>query len=43
MIGEAGGQIDSDDAGWDFQGGRHLDCLDPEGNVVQLRQRLPAG
>jgi hypothetical protein len=21
---------------------RHLDCLDPKGNVVQLRQRLPA-
>jgi predicted enzyme related to lactoylglutathione lyase len=36
----AGGQLDPAAAAWEFRGRRHLDCLDPEGNVVQLRQRL---
>jgi predicted enzyme related to lactoylglutathione lyase len=43
VIGRAGGQVDPLTSAWDFRGFRHLDCLDPEGNVVQLRQRLPAG
>jgi predicted enzyme related to lactoylglutathione lyase len=34
-----GGQIDPIEPIWKFRGHRHLDCLDPEGNVVQLRQR----
>ena len=38
----AGGRADPAGSAWDFRGFRHLDCLDPEGNVVQLRQRLPA-
>jgi predicted enzyme related to lactoylglutathione lyase len=36
-----GGRADPAGSAWDFRGFRHLDCLDPEGNVVQLRQRLP--
>ncbi len=35
-----GGQIDPVESGWEFRGHRHLDCLDPEGNVVQLRERV---
>jgi predicted enzyme related to lactoylglutathione lyase len=34
----AGGRIDPADASWKFDGRLHLDCLDPEGNVLQLRQ-----
>jgi predicted enzyme related to lactoylglutathione lyase len=37
----AGGQTDPPGSAWDFRGFRNLDCLDPEGNVLQLRQRLP--
>jgi predicted enzyme related to lactoylglutathione lyase len=43
VITRTGGQADPAGSAWDFRGFRHLDCLDPEGNVVQLRQRLPAG
>jgi hypothetical protein len=35
-----GGQIDPDTAPWDFRGLRHCDVVDPEGNVVQLREPL---
>jgi predicted enzyme related to lactoylglutathione lyase len=35
----AGGRLDPAGHAWEFRGRRHLDCLDPEGNVVQLRQR----
>jgi predicted enzyme related to lactoylglutathione lyase len=35
-----GGQFDPNDGIWEFRGRRHLDCLDPEGNVVELRQRI---
>ncbi len=35
-----GGRVDPSGAAWDFAGVRHLDGLDPEGNVVQLRERL---
>ena len=33
----AGGQLDPPDATWEFRGRLHRDCLDPEGNVLQLR------
>lgn len=38
---DTGGRIDPIESAWEFRGYRHLDCLDPEGNVVQLRQRVP--
>jgi predicted enzyme related to lactoylglutathione lyase len=34
----AGGRLDPADGAWEFRGRRYRDCLDPEGNVVQLRQ-----
>jgi predicted enzyme related to lactoylglutathione lyase len=34
----AGGQVDVDAPAWSFRGGRYRDCVDPEGNVVQLRE-----
>ena len=34
-----GGRVDPDDNAWSFRGWRHLDVLDPEGNVLQLRER----
>jgi predicted enzyme related to lactoylglutathione lyase len=34
----AGGQMDPPQSAWEFRGHRHLDCVDPEGNLVQLRQ-----
>jgi predicted enzyme related to lactoylglutathione lyase len=37
-----GGQIDRTESAWRFRDRLHLDCLDPEGNVVQLRERVPA-
>ena len=37
-----GGQFDPRDTAWEFRGCRLLDCLDPEGNVVQLREPLLA-
>lgn len=43
IIAAAGGRIDSIRSAFDFRGRRHRDFLDPEGNVAQLRQRLPAG
>jgi predicted enzyme related to lactoylglutathione lyase len=36
----AGGQIDPPQSAWEFRGDRHLDCIDPEGNVVQLREKV---
>ena len=36
----AGGRLDPADAAWNFDGHRHQDVCDPEGNVAQLRQRL---
>jgi predicted enzyme related to lactoylglutathione lyase len=38
LVVAAGGQIDPTDAIWKYRGHLHLDCLDPEGNVLQLRQ-----
>jgi len=37
-----GGQVDPSETAREFRGSRLLDCPDPEGNVVQLRQPLPA-
>jgi hypothetical protein len=34
----AGSQVDPVGTAWEFRASRLLDCLDPEGNVVQLRQ-----
>jgi predicted enzyme related to lactoylglutathione lyase len=34
----AGGQVDVDTSAWSFRGGRYRDCVDPEGNLVQLRE-----
>jgi predicted enzyme related to lactoylglutathione lyase len=41
VVTRTGGQIDPAEATWRFRGHLHLDCLDPEGNVIQLRQRAP--
>jgi len=38
LVVAAGGQLDPADAIWEFRGRLHRDCLDPEGNVLQLRQ-----
>jgi predicted enzyme related to lactoylglutathione lyase len=35
-----GGQIDPQTAPWEFRGLRHCDVIDPEGNIVQLREPL---
>src|SRR5262245_14988370 len=40
-IAASGGATDPLESVWDFRGHRHLDAMDPEGNVVQLRQPLP--
>jgi len=40
VVSETGGQLDPVESAWEFRGRRHLDCLDPEGNIVQLRQRM---
>jgi hypothetical protein len=31
-----GGSVDPDDRAWDWDDGRHVDAVDPEGNVVGL-------
>ena len=38
--GALGGQIDAPGTEWTFRGLRHCDGLDPEGNVIQLLERL---
>lgn len=35
------GRLDDDAKAWRFRGGRVLDGEDPEGNVIQLRERAP--
>lgn len=35
---ELGGQIDPVDTQWEFRGSLRCDGIDPEGNVIQLRQ-----
>lgn len=36
VIGRLGGQVDLPSAEWEFNNAVHCDCVDPEGNVVQL-------
>ncbi len=38
VIASLGGQVSPHDAEWEFRAALHCDCLDPEGNVVQLVQ-----
>jgi predicted enzyme related to lactoylglutathione lyase len=38
----AGGHVDRAKSAWNFQGHRRQDICDPEGNVTQLCERLPA-
>jgi predicted enzyme related to lactoylglutathione lyase len=40
VIGRLGGRVDLPQAEWEFQGAVHCDCVDPEGNVVQLVANL---
>jgi predicted enzyme related to lactoylglutathione lyase len=40
LVVAAGGRIDPADAVWKFRDRLHRDCLDPEGNVLQLRQPM---
>jgi predicted enzyme related to lactoylglutathione lyase len=35
-----GGRVDPRETRWDFAGSSHCDCVDPEGNVIQLLERL---
>jgi predicted enzyme related to lactoylglutathione lyase len=35
---ELGGQVDPLDTQWEFRGSLRCDAIDPEGNVIQLRQ-----
>jgi len=37
-----GGGVDPVESVWQFQGFLHSNCVDPEGNVVQLKERLAA-
>lgn len=39
---DRGGALQADEAAWTWHGFRRLDGVDPEGNVVQLRERAPA-
>jgi predicted enzyme related to lactoylglutathione lyase len=40
VITSLGGRFDSVDTRWEFRNTTHCDCLDPEGNVVQLIELL---
>jgi predicted enzyme related to lactoylglutathione lyase len=35
---DRGGRLDATE--WEFRGYRHCDCVDPEGNVDQLREAI---
>ena len=37
-----GGQVDPSSAEWEYRGFRHCDGVDPEGNVIELREPLTA-
>jgi predicted enzyme related to lactoylglutathione lyase len=39
-IGPLGGVTDELSTAWEWNGFRHLDFTDPEGNVVQIRQKM---
>jgi predicted enzyme related to lactoylglutathione lyase len=36
LAADLGGQVDPSGSGWSFRQSTHCDCIDPEGNVVQL-------
>jgi predicted enzyme related to lactoylglutathione lyase len=38
VVSDLGGQVSPPDSEWEFRSATHCDCLDPEGNVVQLIQ-----
>jgi len=40
LAAEAGGELNPPEREWQFQGDRVCDGHDPEGNVIQLRERL---
>jgi predicted enzyme related to lactoylglutathione lyase len=40
LVAELGGPVDPTTTEWDFRGFRHCDAIDPEGNVIQLREPL---
>ena len=40
LAAEAGGELNPPEREWQFQGNRVCDGHDPEGNVIQLRERL---
>jgi hypothetical protein len=42
IVGQAGGQPNPMQSAWKWRDHLHLDCVDPEGNVVQLRQHVSA-
>ena len=37
---DLGGSVDGVEHEWEWRGGRHVDGVDPEGNVVSLREPL---
>ena len=36
LAADLGGQVHPSDSGWSFRQSTHCDCVDPEGNVIQL-------
>jgi predicted enzyme related to lactoylglutathione lyase len=38
VVARLGGEVSPADTEWEFRNAVHCDCLDPEGNVVQLIQ-----
>ena len=38
-IAESGGRVDEHE--WEYRGFRHCDCVDPEGNVSEIREAVP--
>ena len=38
LVADLGGRVGQAESTWEFRGAAHLDCVDPEGNVVQLVQ-----
>ena len=40
VVAALGGRLDPAESAAEFRGHRHVDCLDPEGNVLQLREPI---
>jgi predicted enzyme related to lactoylglutathione lyase len=40
QIGRLGGELEPAGRTWEFGGSRRCDCSDPEGNVIQLLERV---